>query len=579
MSPSYFGICIVLLISFVPYSFFPPQLISSEWQSRSHFSITISGILRAAATFIDKFNLVNITGVDQATKVSMYFGEDGNSYRFFIETVNKIVFFENEIQRNFANVAFFHVNGEEIVKAHNYIRSLRRQIETLAKLDKPDIELIQEKLGYCLYTIQAFYSNSNWVEMFGDTHYPDFGQENVTLMEVASSAEKSCKNCQKDESDIYDCTDNIITSKLTSSYMANQDISKPTEPLGANSGKCSHGTTDDISRHFPATGGIYKGRVSPVESPHYRLHHQAWEAATKATHHFLMDEKTGLINILGPDIFKEVLHIKSKQEVIKKSLAFVIDVTGSMGDDIEGVKRATVKLVEESRNSIFVPEKYILVTFSDPEHLTTSRETKDWSQMIDFLQSLSVSGGDDCPEYAMSGMLLAINLSNEGSQIILCTDAGAKDEDKSSDVIEGLKSKSLEAVYLLTGTCTSRKRRDTHRQKRATGYKVFEDIATETGGQVVKTSTAEIETVVEKVVKTSLPSSIVNIKWYTWEITASTDFKIEVDSSVKALIIQISGPSTNSEITVKDPNDAEVTSPTDGRKISTTSNNMTISIQ
>ncbi|XP_061187333.1 uncharacterized protein LOC133195491 [Saccostrea echinata] len=504
---------------------------------------------------------------------------NGNSFRKFFETVNKIVFFENELQRDFANIAFYHVNGEQIVKAHNFVRSLRRQIEILAKLDKPDIELIQEKLGYCLYTIQAFYSNTNWVEMYGDTHYPDFGQENVTLIGISSSAEKSCKNCPIDKSGIYLCTDNIITSKLTSSYMANQDISKPTEPLGANLGKCSHGTADDSSRHFPATGGIYKGRVSPEESPHHGWHHQAWEAAAKATHHFLMDEKTGLINILGQDIFKEVLHIKSKQEVIKKSLAFVIDVTGSMGDDIEGVKRATVKLVEESRNSIFVPEKYILVTFSDPEHLTTGRETKDWSQMIDFLQSLSVTGGDDCPEYAMSGMLLAINMSNAGSQIILCTDAGAKDEDKSSEVIKGLKSKSLEAVYLLTGTCTSRKRRDTHRQKRATGYKVFEDIATETGGQVVKTNTAEIETVVERVVKTSLPSAIVNIKWYTWVTSASSDFKIEVDSSIKALIIQISGPSTNSDITVKDPNDAEVTFSTEGRKISTTSNNMTISIQ
>lgn len=76
--------------------------------------------------------------------------------------------------------------------------------------------------------------------------------------------------------------------------------------------------------------------------------------------------ETGLKNVLGPNLFKEVLYIKSKQEVVKNSLAFVIDVTGSMADEIVAVIRATVKLVQESRNSIFLPEKYILVTFSDP---------------------------------------------------------------------------------------------------------------------------------------------------------------------------------------------------------------------
>jgi hypothetical protein len=69
---------------------------------------------------------------------------------------------------------------------------------------------------------------------------------------------------------------------------------------------------------------------------------------------------------LGPNLFKEVLHIKSKQEIVKKSLTFVIDVTGSMAGDIQGVKRATIDLVRESINSTYVPEKYILVTFSDP---------------------------------------------------------------------------------------------------------------------------------------------------------------------------------------------------------------------
>lgn len=38
-------------------------------------------------------------------------------------------------------------------------------------------------------------------------------------------------------------------------------------------------------------------------------------------------------------------------------------------------------------------------------------------------------------------------------------------------------------------------------QKRSTGYKLFEDIAAEAGGQVMRTTTSEIETAVERVVK------------------------------------------------------------------------------
>lgn len=51
---------------------------------------------------------------------------------------------------------------------------------------------------------------------------------------------------------------------------------------------------------------------------------------------------------------------------MKTSLTFVIDVTGSMSNDIKEAKRATKKIVIEAKDSQFVPENYVLVTFSDP---------------------------------------------------------------------------------------------------------------------------------------------------------------------------------------------------------------------
>lgn len=55
-------------------------------------------------------------------------------------------------------------------------------------------------------------------------------------------------------------------------------------------GKCSHGSPDDASRNFIATGGIYKGRSVQNEAPHSFLHDTAVEAAVKATEYYIIDK-------------------------------------------------------------------------------------------------------------------------------------------------------------------------------------------------------------------------------------------------------------------------------------------------
>ena len=39
-----------------------------------------------------------------------------------------------------------------------------------------NIDELRSKLGECLYTVQSFYSNTNWVEMSGNIPYYDFGK-------------------------------------------------------------------------------------------------------------------------------------------------------------------------------------------------------------------------------------------------------------------------------------------------------------------------------------------------------------------------------------------------------------------
>jgi len=41
-----------------------------------------------------------------------------------------------------------------------------------------DFDELRRQLGECLYVVQSFYSNTNWVEMFHGVSYADFGKKN-----------------------------------------------------------------------------------------------------------------------------------------------------------------------------------------------------------------------------------------------------------------------------------------------------------------------------------------------------------------------------------------------------------------
>lgn len=68
-------------------------------------------------------------------------------------------------------------------------------MEQLAQSSEPDLPLIREMIGQCLYTIQAFYSGTNWVEMYGDTVYRDFGKYDE--YEECNSRQILFDNCYK----------------------------------------------------------------------------------------------------------------------------------------------------------------------------------------------------------------------------------------------------------------------------------------------------------------------------------------------------------------------------------------------
>lgn len=52
--------------------------------------------------------------------------------------------------------------------------------------------------------------------------------------------------------------------------------------------------------------------------------------------------------------------------LLGKALCFVVDTTGSMGDDINAVKTVTASIIDSKVGTPDEPSVYILVPFNDP---------------------------------------------------------------------------------------------------------------------------------------------------------------------------------------------------------------------
>nr|XP_034325428.1 von Willebrand factor A domain-containing protein 7 isoform X2 [Crassostrea gigas] len=566
-------IILVTLVERSLVSAFPPQSIPQESSTKSHSTINFYGIYLSAHQFLLRHNIVNGTGKPVSQVLDEFFGTDRDSQTNFYLNILKITDHQNIVQKELAGFAHYHVNGEQILTAHNYVRSLRKSLIDLAE-SGADIDILRERVGQCLYTLQQFYSNTNWVDLHGDTIIKEFGISATLPVSISNLSDEPCSDCPTDSTSGL-CKNNTRTTKLTSGYKSKQDVSKPPSN-NQGIGKCSHGSQDDTSRLKSATGGIYKGRSSSAHAPHFYLHNEAFEAAKLATVYFLSDENDGLFSHLGIYLTKEVFQIKSKKEnkeVKDYSITFVIDVTGSMSDNIAGVIQGAATFVDQIRQSERIPEKYVLVTFSDPVDLEKSRVTNDADEMISWINGLTVSGGDDCPEYSLSGLITGATLSNFNSTIYIYTDAPAKDESRETEVIEILQRKTITPKFRLRNECGGRRKREIGRYKRQSS--VYDSIAQATGGDVERfSSSADLADKVQEdlmselsfiqsnssqaISQNNLPTSISIIKWKSTHADQLTN--IEVDNSVDSLRIEINGTSNSSEIHLRHPNGSLVDS-------------------
>ncbi|RXN04431.1 von Willebrand factor A domain-containing 7-like protein [Labeo rohita] len=198
------------------------------------------------------------------------------------------------------------------------------------------------------FTLPDFYSHSNWVELGSTAPFSTLIKPELPLNNTAGPSTPTCKSCTGSN-----CSDNILPEillqkKLTSGYFSVISSTKP-------AGKCSHGGSADKTSSREPTGGINK---DDIDSDHGFLHLRAAEMAINATVEVLQDIRLAT----GNQAFLRLVGL-SQTSV----LAFVIDTTSSMSDDIEEAKRVSFSIIDSRRGTPEEPTEYILVPFNDPE--------------------------------------------------------------------------------------------------------------------------------------------------------------------------------------------------------------------
>jgi uncharacterized repeat protein (TIGR01451 family) len=137
-------------------------------------------------------------------------------------------------------------------------------------------------------------------------------------------------------------------------------------------------------------------------------------------------------------------------EGIEVDIAFVIDVTGSMQEEINGVIKALQKFIAEidPNDAPLVA----LVVFTDD--VKVKAFTHDLDVLLRAVNRLEAGGGGTCPEASAEALLIAIPHTKQGGSILFSTDASPYENADIDGITEQLRGKGIRFNAMITGDCT-----------------------------------------------------------------------------------------------------------------------------
>ncbi|XP_066993605.2 hemicentin-1 isoform X2 [Anabrus simplex] len=230
----------------------------------------------------------------------------------------------------------------------------------------------------------------------------------------------------------------------------------------------------------------------------------------------------------------QVTPVQSEVLKVEKgvTLTFVFDSTGSMADELQQVKDGTQAIFKTMYEH---PDKpiynYALVPFNDPD-VGPPIVTTDPVYFNNSLKAITIDGGGDCPELAMSGIKLGVEISRPGSYIYVFTDASAKDHYLEPEVENLIQRKYSQIVIVMTGECSGYS---------DPGYLVFEKIASASAGQVFNIKKQEVKDVLNYVKESVQERNKVVVVSVDKPSAGSSAFSVPVDATMVVLNVALSG--------------------------------------
>ena len=392
---------------FVPKRSFGALLDATELEWRSsitHKDMTSKAMLLVAkAALLDNPNpkypgsteTINKIDEDSLTSSSLltaYYGENDRTlarnqrrrhYEAAIKSVNQANA-ATDTNRRLGKLSSAHFDNEQFAASQARLINIRSQVTSL--ITEENYAEARRQAGGLLHTLQDFYSHSNWVEMGNTGTYDVLGIPGKTdIPNVVPPNVPTCRDCKKASGILvsilrkffrvttYECDETLLSKinnqkLLTSGYYKGQVDENGNEiPKIESYMKCSHGGFLDGSRDTPARGGINKDSRASLWSYYTdkSLHTRAADLATKATVDIMNDIRTDVSDDIK---FLKFLGITTSTVT---SIAYVIDTTGSMGDELPEIQAGIpeIRTRLQSYAASFGGDatvNYILVPFNDP---------------------------------------------------------------------------------------------------------------------------------------------------------------------------------------------------------------------
>ena len=175
---------------------------------------------------------------------------------------------------------------------------------------------------------------------------------------------------------------------------------------------------------------------------------------------------------------------------------------------------------------------------------------------LDGIASLTASGGGDTPEPTIGALIRAIKASEEGSPIIVFTDAEASDPELLPDVQDLIIQKSVTVTFALVDAFRKKRSgndgmqdiQNTYKEKRQLDD-TYNIIAAFSGGQVLNLETDDLSELGE-FVSFSADQSQVTILRESGSMLSTT---FHVDSFIQQVVISIDGSGGGENVIVMTP--------------------------